>query len=58
MFRKVIGGQGFLMRSPFEKGVFEHASWEGERFRDKGHMKDFCEEKGLRSAYLEDGDVP
>lgn len=58
MRRVISGGQLSFNRSSFEKGPFEHVDTEPRAFRDKVEMKEFCDEAGLRSRYLEDGDIP
>lgn len=45
-------------RSAFPAEYFEHADYEPRKFRDKHELLDHCEEVGLRSRLLEDGDVP
>jgi hypothetical protein len=52
-------GLRFFARSPFNSNeLWEHASDDPMSFSDKGHLKEHCEENGLISRYLEDGDVP
>lgn len=46
------------LRSPFPSEPFEHADYEPRAFRDKYELLDHCEEAGLKSRLLEDGDVP
>ena len=48
----------FFERSPFPPEAFEHADYTPKKFRDKQEMKDWCQEIGLTSRLLEDGDVP
>ena len=59
LMRTVIqAGRGFFSRSPFDKNdIWEHAAPDPMRFKDAAHLKDHCEENGLISRYLEDGDV-
>ena len=54
----IQGGKGVFDRSSFPTGYFEHAAWDPTKFRDKYHLLDHCEEVGIRSRLLEDGDVP
>ena len=54
----VQGGGPVFTRSPFPTEAFEHADFNPRVFRDKHHLLDHCEEAGLRSRLLEDGDVP
>lgn len=58
MGRLISGGLNSFLRSSFDKDPFEHVDYEPRAFRDKYEMLDFCEEAGLRSRYLEDGDIP
>ena len=58
MGRLISGGRDAFLRSSFYKGEFEHVDYQPRSFRDKYEMLDFCEEAGLRSRYLEDGDIP
>ena len=55
----IQAGGGFFSRSPFDtESLFEHCSPEPMRFKGKSEMKEYCEENGLISRYIEDGDIP
>ena len=54
----IQGGSNLFERSPFPKEAFDHADYNPKVFRDKYHLLDHCEEVGIRSRLLEDGDVP
>lgn len=58
MERFITVGRGFFERSPFPPEAFEHADYTPKTFRDKAELKDWCQEIGLNSRLLEDGDVP
>ena len=54
----IYPSRGFFIRNRFSnKDVFEHAAETPMKFKDKYHLQDHCEEVGIRSRLLEDGDV-
>ena len=57
--RKLVSiGGDFFFRSPFDsKDVFEHASETPMRFKSAAHLRDHCEQHGIRSRLIEDGDI-
>ena len=58
MGKLITVNSGFFTRSAFPTEVWEHAATTPMAFKDKIHLKDHCDEVGLISRLLEDGDVP
>lgn len=52
----ITGGLGAFLREPFPKGyeITEHCTEEPVYCKDKSHLRDLVESKGMVSRYLED----